>query len=68
MNTLPENLINKIMLYVSHPCADLIKQNVKEEYNDETRECDIIRCHVVFNYSGRNVKKQEYNYNEQVIS
>ena len=25
MNTLHENLINKIMLYVSHPCADIIR-------------------------------------------
>ena len=25
MNTLPENLINNIMLYVSHPCADMLR-------------------------------------------
>ena len=68
MNTLPENLINKIMLYVSHPCADLIKQAVKDEYESETRMCSIIGRRVVFTYSGRNVKKQEYKYNEKVIS
>ena len=28
MNTLPENLINKIMLYVSHPCADMIRDSI----------------------------------------
>ena len=68
MNTLPENLINKIMLYVSHPCADLIKQAVKDEHENENRECAIIGRRVVFTYSGRNVKKQEYKYNEKVIA
>ena len=27
MNTLPENLIDKIMLYVSHPCADIMRNS-----------------------------------------
>ena len=26
MNTLPETLIHKIMLYVSHPCADIMRK------------------------------------------
>ena len=30
MNTLPENLINKIMLYVSHPCADMIQSALEQ--------------------------------------
>ena len=30
MNTLPENLINKIMLYVSHPCADIIRNAIEQ--------------------------------------
>ena len=68
MNALPENLINKIMLYMSHPCADLIKQAVKDEHENENRECAIIGRRVVFTYSGRNVKKQEYKYNEKVIA
>ena len=68
MKTLSNNLINKIMLYVSHPCADLIKQAVKDEHENENRECAIIGRRVVFTYSGRNVKKQEYKYNEKVIA
>jgi predicted glycosyltransferase len=68
MSVFSEDLINKIMLYVSHPCADMIKQAVKDEYADENRECAIIGRRVVFTYSGRNVKKQEYNYNEKVIA
>ena len=30
MNTLPETLINKIMLYESHPCADVIRNAIKQ--------------------------------------
>jgi hypothetical protein len=56
-SNLSEDLINKIMLYVSHPCADLIKQAVKDEYENENRECAIMDRRVVFNYSNRNIKK-----------
>ena len=48
MNTLPQDLINKIIMFNNHPCADLIKQAVKDEYNDENRECAIIGRRVVF--------------------
>ena len=34
MNTLPEILINKIMLYVSHPCADIIHDAIETDYNN----------------------------------
>ena len=68
INTLLDNLINKILFHVSHPCADLIKQAVKDEYEGENRGCAIIGRRVVFTYSGRNVKQQEYTYNGKVIS
>ena len=64
MNKLPEDLINDIIMLNNHPCADLIKQDVKDEHTDDTRECDIIRYRVVCNYSGRNVKKLDYTCNE----
>ena len=36
MNRLPEAIINKIMLYVSHPVADLFKDSeAYKEYNEE---------------------------------
>ena len=54
-------------MFNNHPCADLVKQAVKDEYNDEAMECDIIHCRAVFTYSGRIVKKQEYECNENVI-
>ena len=33
MNTLPENLINKIMLYVSHPCADIMRTCLYDKFD-----------------------------------
>ena len=50
-------MINKISMFNSHPCADSIKQAVKDEYKDENRVCAIIGRRVVFPYSGRNVKQ-----------
>ena len=32
MNTLPEHLIDKIMLYVSHPCADMINNSISPPF------------------------------------
>ena len=52
-------MINKISMFNSHPCADSIKQAVKDEYKDENRVCAIIGRRVVFPYSGRNVKKNK---------
>ena len=37
MDILPEHIINKIMLYISHPLADLFKQS--EAYKDYNQEC-----------------------------
>ena len=37
MDILPEHIINKIMLYISHPLADLIKDS--EAYKDYNEEC-----------------------------
>ena len=34
MNTLPENLINKIMLYVSHPCADIMRTCLYDKFDE----------------------------------
>ena len=34
MNQLPENIINKILLYVSHPVADVIKDEIKDSDYD----------------------------------
>ena len=34
MNTLPENLINKIMLYVSHPCADILRTCLCDRFDE----------------------------------
>ena len=55
-------------MFNSHPCADSIKQAVKDEYKAENRVCAIIGRRVVVTYSGRNVKQKEYKYNEKVIS
>jgi len=30
MNNLPENVINKILLFVSHPCADIIRDHFRQ--------------------------------------
>ena len=35
MNTLPEHLINKIMLYVSHPCADMLRNCSCERFEED---------------------------------
>ena len=68
MNKLPEDLINDIIMLNNHPCADLIKQDVKDEHTDDTRECDIIRCRVVCNYYVRNVKNKTIHVMKQSIS
>jgi hypothetical protein len=44
------------------------KQAVKDEYENENRECAIMDRRVVFTYSNRNIKKQENKYNEKVIA
>ena len=33
MNTLPEHVINKIMLYVSHPCADIMRTCLYDKFD-----------------------------------
>jgi len=38
MNRLPEAIINKIMLYVSHPVADLVREEL-EAYKEFNEEC-----------------------------
>jgi hypothetical protein len=37
---LPEHVINKIMLYNSHPCADMIKKGIR--YTDD--DCTVFKC------------------------
>jgi hypothetical protein len=37
MNTLSEELINKIMLYVSHPCADILNNAIEKVEDSEDR-------------------------------
>ena len=37
MNNLPEDVFNKIMLYNTHPVADLFKKELEEELNDHYR-------------------------------
>ena len=68
MNKLTDYLINHIILFKGHPCADITKQAVEDEYKGEPRECAIIERRVVVIDSARNVKKQEYKYNEKVTS
>ena len=34
LQELPENIINKILLFVSHPVADLIKEEIEDNYSD----------------------------------
>ena len=33
MNNLPESLINKIMLYVSHTCADIMRTCLYDKFD-----------------------------------
>ena len=34
MTMLPEHIINKIMLYVSHPIADMYRRQTRETFGD----------------------------------
>ena len=65
---LPDNLINHIIMFNRHPCADITKQAVEDACNDAHRECASIGRRVVFTRAARNVKNQEYQYNEKVMS
>ena len=41
MDNLPENVVNKILLFVSHPCADMIRDHFKQkEEEDYDAHCD----------------------------
>ena len=41
MDNLPENVVNKILLFVSHPCADMIRDFFKQkEEEDDDAHCD----------------------------
>ena len=75
MNTLPENLINKIMLYVSHPCADIIHgalrtredgmKFIKTPSRSEKRGS--YSCGNVFVFKNETTKKQEDWYESEVV-
>ena len=39
MESLPDELVNKIMLYNSHPCADIIKEK-RQIYSLDDKMCD----------------------------
>jgi hypothetical protein len=39
MESLPKECINNIMLFMSHPCADIIKPLIQQ--NNRTMSCDI---------------------------
>ena len=75
MVILNKNLINKIMLYVSHPCADIIK-SCKCEYIEDVivlrTQNKFIRCLDRFSSSTFVVKNKtsvddELKYEEKVI-
>jgi hypothetical protein len=51
MNTLSEELINKIMLYVSHPCADMMNDAMKQ---DEDEDEDEDENHIVIKTKNKN--------------
>lgn len=55
-------------MFNRHPCADITKQAVEDEYKGDHRESDIIERRVVFSDSARNVKKQGYLDNAKVTS
>ena len=40
MNNLPENVINNILLFVSHPCADIIRDHFRQLKEDDSEEED----------------------------
>ena len=61
MNTLPEELVNNIMMFNNRPCADLINLAANDEYNNENRECNTTSPRVIVTCSGRNVKSNNRN-------
>ena len=40
MNNLPENVINILLLFVSHPCADIIRDHFRQLEEQESEEED----------------------------
>jgi hypothetical protein len=42
MSVLSEELINKIMLYVSHPCADMMNDAMKKDEDEDEDQTNII--------------------------
>ena len=38
MNTFPDVVINRIMLFVSHPCADIIREHFRQLEEQESEE------------------------------
>ena len=75
MNTLPENLINKIMLYVSHPCADIMRTCLCDRFDDvlllktERRCIPILNCYTRswFEVRDNTSKGIEYSWEYNVI-
>ena len=75
MNTLPQDLINKIMLYVSHPCAAIMygalipREDVMTIIMTPARiERPNRHCGPnVFVFRGKTTKKEEYWYESDVV-
>ena len=75
MNNLPENLINKIMLYVSHPCADMLRNCPCERFDEvivlRTQRTFIPNSNVhtmgFFSIKDNTTEEEEFSYEFDVI-
>ena len=43
-NNLPDAVVNKILLFVSHPCADMIRDHFKQKEEEESEWDDDAHC------------------------
>ena len=50
MTALPESIISKIMMYVSHPVADLYKKHVRIERRKKYDNTEYLKIHIGFKY------------------
>ena len=75
MNTLPENLINKIMLYVSHPCADIMRSCLCDRFDGvlvlktERKFIPKFQRHTMgfFSIKDNTTEEEEFSYELDVI-
>ena len=75
MHTLPEILINKIMLYVSHPCADMLHNCKCERFeegimlNTQRKRIPNTKYHTMGFFSIRDdaTEEDERRYESEVV-